>query len=60
MIGNKSDWEQRRVVPKERGQQLATLQSIPFLETSAKTNTNINEAFETLAHVILEKVKKKR
>jgi len=43
LIGNKSDWEARRVVPRERGEQLAQSQGIPFLETSAKTNHNIDE-----------------
>ena len=48
----------RRVVPKERGEQLGQQQNIPFLETSAKTNANIDEAFETLARLILKKVNK--
>ncbi len=56
LIGNKSDWEDRRVVPKERGEELAKSQGIAFLETSAKTNHNIDEAFETLARLILKKV----
>ena len=43
LIGNKCDWETRRIVPKERGEELAASQGIPFLETSAKTNTNIDE-----------------
>ena len=47
----------RRVVPKER-EQLGQQQNIPFLETSAKTNANIDEAFETLARLILKKVNK--
>ena len=56
LVGNKCDMENRRVVPKERGEQLASQQSIPFLETSAKTNLNIDETFETLARLILKKV----
>ncbi len=48
--------DSRRVVPKERGEQLASQQNIPFLETSAKTNSNIDETFETLARLILKKV----
>lgn len=50
--------ETRRIVPKERGEQLGQQQGIPFLETSAKTNTNIDEAFESLARLILKKVLK--
>ena len=56
LIGNKCDWEARRVVPKEKGEALARSQSVSFLETSAKTNYNIDEAFEKLAHQILKKV----
>lgn len=56
MVGNKCDWEARRVVPKDRGAALAHNQGIPFLETSAKTNYNIDEAFEQLAKQILRKV----
>lgn len=59
LIGNKCDWEARRVVPKEKGVALAHNQGISFLETSAKTNYNIDEAFETLARQILKKVKSK-
>ena len=37
-----------RRVPKKRGEDLAKKLNIPFLETSAKTNTNIFEAFNIL------------
>ena len=43
LIGNKCDWEAKRAVESERGEQLARSQGIPFLETSAKTNHNIDE-----------------
>ena len=56
LIGNKCDWEARRVVSKENGEALAWSQGVPFLETSAKTNYNIDESFEKLAHLILKKV----
>lgn len=56
LIGNKCDWEARRVVSKEKGESLASNQGVPFLETSAKTNYNIDEAFERLARLILRKV----
>ncbi len=44
------------MVSKERGAALAHNQNIPFLETSAKTNLNVEEVFETLAKQILKKV----
>ena len=43
LIGNKCDWEAKRAVESERGEQLARSQGIPFLETSAKTGHNIDE-----------------
>ena len=43
LIGNKCEQEKSRKVPKERGEQLAESLGIPFLETSAKTNHNINK-----------------
>jgi len=60
LIGNKCDWEAKRIVPKDRGAALAHNQNISFLETSAKTNYNIDETFETLAKQILKKVPKKK
>ena len=43
LIGNKCDWEAMRAVSRERGEEFARSQGIPFLETSAKTNHNIDE-----------------
>ena len=43
LIGNKCDWEAERAVESERGEEFAWSQGIPFLETSAKTNHNIDE-----------------
>lgn len=57
LIGNKCDWEQRRVVPRDQGEMLARQQDITFMETSAKTNHNINEAFDALAKLILKRVR---
>ena len=45
------------MVPKDRGAALAHDQNIPFLETSAKTNVNIDEIFETLTKLILKRVR---
>ena len=49
LIGNKCDWEEKRVVSTERGQALADELGIPFLEVSAKSNINIDKAFYSLA-----------
>ncbi|KAJ1888377.1 GTP-binding protein [Kickxella alabastrina] len=49
LIGNKCDIEDRRAVPKERGQALADKLNIKFKETSAKSNFQVEEAFLELA-----------
>ncbi|KAF1953648.1 NCA2-domain-containing protein [Byssothecium circinans] len=49
LIGNKCDWEEKRAVSTERGQALADELGIPFLEVSAKSNINVDQAFYSLA-----------
>jgi Ras-related protein Rab-8A len=49
LIGNKCDWEEKRQVSTEQGQQLANELGIPFLEVSAKNNINVEKAFYSLA-----------
>ncbi|KAK4231360.1 ATP synthase regulation protein NCA2-domain-containing protein [Podospora fimiseda] len=56
LIGNKCDWEEKRVVSTERGQALADELGIPFLEVSAKTNENIEKAFYSLAADIKKRI----
>lgn len=46
-------------VSKERGEQLAVEYGIKFMETSAKTSVNVEEAFHTLARDIKTKTEKK-
>ena len=54
LIGNKCDWEEKRVVTTEQGQKLADQLGISFLEVSAKNNINIDKAFYSLATAIIE------
>ena len=56
IIGNKCDMEEQRMVPKESGEAVADANGTLFLETSAKSNINIDEAFEQLAGRILQRV----
>lgn len=56
LIGNKCDWEEKRVVSTERGQALADELGIPFMEVSAKSNINIEKAFYTLASDIKKRI----
>lgn len=56
LIGNKCDWEEKRVVSTEQGQALADELGIPFIETSAKANVNVEKGFFSLARDIKNRV----
>lgn len=47
LVGNKCDMKDKRVVTEEAGRELAARQTppIPFIETSAKDDINVTEAF---------------
>lgn len=49
LIGNKCDWDEKRAVSLEDGRRLADEFGLRFLETSAKANEGVEEAFFTLA-----------
>ncbi|XP_066434139.1 ras-related protein Rab-8A-like [Eleutherodactylus coqui] len=55
LLGNKCDREDEREVSKERGEKLAWEYGIPFFETSAKENINIENAFHMLSEAIYAK-----
>lgn len=57
LIGNKADMESRRQVSYAEGQAFAEKHGLVFLETSAKTATNIEEAFIRTAAQIYENIK---
>eukprot|EP00164_Ancoracysta_twista_P000058 GFYU01000079.1.p1 GENE.GFYU01000079.1~~GFYU01000079.1.p1 ORF type:complete len:213 (-),score=48.04 GFYU01000079.1:285-923(-) len=56
LIGNKCDLEHRRAVSREEGEQFAKEHGLIFLETSAKTAQNVEEAFINTAKKIYEKI----
>ncbi|XP_059489171.1 ras-related protein Rab-10 [Neocloeon triangulifer] len=55
ILGNKCDMEDKRQVAKERGEAIAREHGVRFMETSAKANINIEQAFHELASAILDK-----
>ena len=57
LVANKTDLDSRRTVSTEEGQKFARENNLIFLEASAKTNSNVEEAFESTARNIYNKVK---
>ncbi|KAL5975563.1 WD40 repeat protein [Asimina triloba] len=49
LVGNKCDMTANKVVSYEAGKALADEIGIPFLETSARNATNVEQAFMTMA-----------
>ena len=56
LVGNKSDIEGKKVVTYDEGKDLADRLGVKFLETSAKTAQNVEQAFLTMASEIKSRV----
>ena len=54
LIGNKTDLEDKRVISYNQGEEFADMYGLRYIETSAKKNMNVREAFETLGREIME------
>ena len=54
LIGNKCDLEEKRTVSTQQGKELAETYGMQFIETSAKSNTNVSEAFELLGKEVIK------
>ena len=54
LIGNKSDLEDKRKVTYQEGKDFATSNGMQFMETSAKTASKVQEAFELLTQEIIK------
>uniref|UniRef100_A0A7S0V162 Uncharacterized protein n=1 Tax=Polytomella parva TaxID=51329 RepID=A0A7S0V162_9CHLO len=62
LVGNKSDMASSApaAVPYSRGKELADEFNIPFFETSAKENINVNEVFMTIAKDVLQRLQREQ
>ena len=56
LIGNKSDQDSRRQVTTEEGERFARENGLIFIETSAKTAANVEEAFINTTTVIYNNI----
>ena len=54
LIGNKCDLTDDREIQSDEGKAFALRNGMEFMETSAKMNTNVTEAFETLGKLMIE------
>ncbi|KAJ1649824.1 Ras- protein Rab-2A [Dispira simplex] len=57
LIGNKCDLENKRAVSREEGEAFARENGLFFIETSAKTAANVEEAFVNTASDIHDKIR---
>ncbi|KJR85453.1 Rab family GTPase YPT1 [Sporothrix schenckii 1099-18] len=56
LVGNKSDMSEKKVVDYQVAKEFADSLGIPFLETSAKNASNVEQAFLTMARQIKERM----
>ena len=54
LIGNKNDLQDEKDIKTEEGEAFAKRNGMQFMETSAKMNTNVTEAFEALGKLMIE------
>ena len=59
LVGNKVDLEDHRAVSYDEGKKIADENGFMFIETSAKTNVNVDKAFMDLAEKVLQDYKRK-
>jgi Ras-related protein Rab-2A len=58
LIGNKSDLDARRQISTEEGERFAKEHDLIFMETSAKTAVNVEEAFLQTSSLIYDNIDK--
>lgn len=55
VVGNKSDLSDERVVETSTAQEFCDNEGMGFIETSARDNTNVEDAFRSLATAALKR-----
>lgn len=55
-MGNKCDLEDKKQVTEEQAREFAKQRGMQFLETSAKDNLNVDQAFMQLSTLVRQKV----
>jgi len=55
LCGNKCDLDESRVISRDEGKTRADSYGALFLETSAKSNTNVSEAYDALVKLMRER-----
>lgn len=55
LIGNKSDCSASRAVSSRMAEEFASTNQLKYMETSAKDGSNVQQAFHTLASMIIRK-----
>lgn len=55
LIGNKSDLEDQREVPKAEGETLSQSWGVSYVETSAKTKQNVDKVYYDLVITIIDR-----
>ena len=58
LIGNKTDLEETRQVPREEAMRFAIKHNLKYIETSAKTNERIEDVFVYVSQTLHEEVQK--
>lgn len=56
LVGNKADLEDKRAVSRQAAEELASQWNVPYIETSAKTRHNVDEAF----YEVMREIRKRR
>lgn len=56
LVGNKTDLAKQRQVSYEQGLEMAAKHGISFIETSAKSPSNVQECFKMLTDEILNRI----